>query len=35
MPLEYEETTKEIIGSAFDVHNELGYGFLEKLNLKD
>lgn len=31
MPLEYEEITKEIIGSAFEVHNELGYGFLEKV----
>jgi GxxExxY protein len=31
MSLEYEEITKEIIGSAFEVHNELGYGFLEKV----
>lgn len=31
MSLEREEITKEIIGAAFEVHNELGYGFLEKV----
>lgn len=31
MGLEQEEITKEIIGAAFEVHNELGYGFLEKV----
>lgn len=29
--LENEETTSRIIGSAFEVHNVLGYGFLEKV----
>lgn len=29
--LKHEETTKAIIGSAFEVFNELGYGFLEKV----
>jgi GxxExxY protein len=27
----YEKTTKSIIGAAFDVYNELGYGFLERV----
>ncbi len=27
----HEETTSRIIGSAFEVHNLLGYGFLEKV----
>jgi len=31
MSLEHESTTKEIIGAAFEVYNELGYGFLEKV----
>ncbi|MGJ8640598.1 MAG: GxxExxY protein [Opitutaceae bacterium] len=31
MALERQEITKEIIGAAFEVHNELGYGFLEKV----
>lgn len=31
MKLEREELTKEIIGAAFEVHNTLGYGFLEKV----
>lgn len=31
MELLHEELTKEIIGAAFEVHNELGYGFLEKV----
>jgi GxxExxY protein len=26
-----EETTSRIIGAAFEVHNTLGYGFLEKV----
>lgn len=29
--LKHEEITKAIIGSAFEVFNELGYGFLEKV----
>lgn len=29
--LEFEEITKAIIGSAFEVYNILGYGFLEKV----
>lgn len=31
MALKYEAITQEIIGSAFEVHNVLGYGFLEKV----
>ncbi|WP_269540358.1 GxxExxY protein [Cerasicoccus fimbriatus] len=31
MELEFEEITKEIIGASFEVYNELGYGFLEKV----
>jgi len=31
MKLKYKETTEAIIGSAFEVYNELGYGFLEKV----
>ena len=31
MALEHEEITKQIIGAAFEVFNELGYGFLEKV----
>ena len=31
MNLKYEEITKAIIGSAFEVYNILGYGFLEKV----
>ncbi len=31
MGLEQEDITKEIIGAAFEVHNTLGYGFLEKV----
>lgn len=27
----HEEITREIIGAAFEVHNHLGYGFLEKV----
>ena len=27
----YEELTREIINAAHTVHNELGYGFLEKV----
>ena len=29
--LEFEEITKAIIGSAFEVYNILGFGFLEKV----
>ena len=31
MVLEKENITESIIGAAFDVHNDLGYGFLEKV----
>ena len=31
MSIEREDITKEIIGAAFEVHNALGYGFLEKV----
>jgi GxxExxY protein len=31
MSLLHEEITKEIIGAAYEVHNILGYGFLEKV----
>ena len=27
----HRETTSQIIGAAFEVHNALGYGFLEKV----
>jgi GxxExxY protein len=27
----HQEITKEIIGAAFEVHNQLGYGYLEKV----
>lgn len=27
----YEQITKAIIGASFEVYNELGYGFLEKV----
>ncbi len=29
--LEHEDVTKAILGAAFEVHNVLGYGFLEKV----
>ena len=32
--LAHEELTQEIIGSAFEVHNTLGYGFLERVSQK-
>ena len=32
--LAYEKLTQEIIGSAFEVHNVLGYGFLERVYQK-
>ncbi len=31
MKLEHEKITEAIIGSAFEVYNILGYGFLEKV----
>ena len=31
MKLKHEEITKAITGSAFEVYNILGYGFLEKV----
>ncbi len=30
MKLEHEDITEAIIGSAYEVHNILGYGFLRK-----
>jgi GxxExxY protein len=32
--LAHEELTQEIIGAAFEVHNTLGYGFLERVYQK-
>jgi len=34
MQLEYEQITEAIIGSLFEVHNILGYGFLERVYQK-
>lgn len=34
MSLKYEDVTNNIIGSAFEVYNLLGYGFLEKVYQK-
>ena len=34
MTLEYEDITEAIIGSAYEVHNILRYGFLEKVYQK-
>jgi len=31
MTLKYEDITGKIIGAAYEVHNALGYGFLEKV----
>ena len=31
MPLIDQDITERIIGAAFEVHNHLGYGFLEKV----
>lgn len=31
MTFNHKEITEQIIGSAFEVHNILGYGFLEKV----
>jgi GxxExxY protein len=30
-PFPHKETTEAIIGSAFEVHNHLGYGFLHRV----
>ena len=30
-PFLYRETTEKIIGAAFEVHRELGYGFLKRV----
>src|SRR5882757_153101 len=30
-PFLYRETTEKIIGAAFEVHRQLGYGFLERV----
>jgi GxxExxY protein len=34
MELQHKEITEQIIGSAFEVHGVLGYGFLEKVYQK-
>lgn len=34
MTLKHEEITEDIIGSAFEVYDILGYGFLEKVYQK-
>jgi len=34
MGLIHEETSKAVIGAAFEVYNSLGYGFLEKVYQK-
>ncbi len=31
MELLHKEITEQIIGAAFEVHRELGYGYLEKV----
>jgi PD-(D/E)XK nuclease superfamily len=31
MELQDQDITEQIIGAAFEVHNHLGYGFLEKV----
>ncbi|MCA9148362.1 MAG: GxxExxY protein [Planctomycetales bacterium] len=31
MQLQRQEVTREIIGAAFEVHNHLGHGFLERV----
>jgi hypothetical protein len=31
----HERTTSRIIGAAFEVHDQLGYGFLERVSLFD
>jgi GxxExxY protein len=32
--MEYEEITKKIIGAAYAVHKQLGFGFLESVYKK-
>ena len=34
MALEHKTITEKIIGAAFEIHKELGYGFLEKVYQK-
>jgi GxxExxY protein len=34
MDLQHQELTEQIIGAAFEVHNTLGYGFLERVYQK-
>ncbi len=34
MKLKHEDITEAIIGAAFEVYNQLGYGFLEKVYQK-
>ncbi len=34
MTLKYQDVTEAIIGAAFEVYNNLGYGFLEKVYQK-
>ena len=34
MGLKYEDITKDIIAPAFEVHNILGYSFMEKVYQK-
>ena len=31
MALKHEDITRRILGAAFEVHNSLGFGFLEKV----
>lgn len=31
MALHFKDITEQIIGAAFEIHNQLGYGFLENV----